>query len=73
MENETRDESNGGPESVRRRGGRREVWEDIMQRGPGEMGREGRQWTGEEKMKERRRRGSLKSSNDLLIDEGPKL
>lgn len=27
---------------------------------------------GEKKMKERRR-GSLKSSNDLLIDEGPKL
>lgn len=41
-----------------------------MQRGDGEMRGE----EGEEKMKEkRRRRGSLKSSNDPLIDEGPKL
>lgn len=52
---------------MRRKGGRREVLEDIMQRGDEEMGG----WR-EEKLKERRR-GSLKSSNDLLIDEGPKL
>lgn len=35
-------------------------------------GEEGKERRGEEKMKERGR-GSLKTSNDLLIDEGPKL
>lgn len=70
MENKIRDQSNAGVESMRwrrRRGGRREGWEDIMLQVDEQ---------GEERRKCRRGEGgggSLKSSNDLLIDEGPKL
>lgn len=48
MENKIRDESNGGLESMRRRGGRREGSEDIMQRGDGAMrGEVGKERRGE--------------------------
>lgn len=54
-------------------GGVEEDEKDIMHRVDEAMrGEEGKERRGEEKMKERGR-GSLKSSNDPLIDEGPKL
>ena len=73
MENKIRDQSNAGVESMRRRRRRRRRKTRGLGGYHAASGPTGR---GEEKMQERRGEGgggSLKSSNDLLIDEGPKL